>query len=159
CGGSAALSRRIWNDRTRYRMHTFGDGFAGLVDEPDGTFAGVVDLRAVDAEECGEGGEEIGDGDGGAGDLLATLVGLADDLGGTDAAAGEEGTPSLGEVAAAVRGRDLRSAAELAHPHEEGLGEEAAVLEVVEERGHGGVEDLAQLLDALVVVVVRVPAV
>src|SRR5690242_2809689 len=52
---------------------------------------------------------------------------------------------------------DLGRAAEFSHPHDERLLQQAAVLEIAHERAPSGVERLAQLLNNVEVILVRVP--
>src|SRR6185369_6844635 len=75
-----------------------------------------------------------------------------------DAAAGEDDAEDLGPVIAAVGGVDLRRATELGGDHDERGGQHAALVEVVDERGERLVERRELLLDAVLDVVVHVPA-
>src|SRR3954469_14060307 len=59
-------------------------------------------------------------------------------------------------VAALLRG-DLRRAPELAHPDDERVVEQAALLEIGHQRAPGGVEDFAEAAHVLEVLLVCVP--
>src|SRR5205814_8757268 len=89
---------------------------------------------------------------------LAARVGLADGLAALDAAAAHHCRPGVRIVMAAALGVDLRRAAELAHPDDQGRVEQAAFLEVAHQRAPGRIENAAQALDLVEVVGVRVPA-
>lgn len=97
-----------------------------------------------DAEGVVDGGGEVLGGLGVAGGVAAVFVGGADDRAAGDAAAGEEDAldeapvVASGELGAGDLG-DLGGAAEFAGHDDEGVVEEAAVVEVVEEGGHGAV--------------------
>ena len=94
-------------------------------------------------------------------DAGAFLVGLADDLAALDAAAQHGQAPGPRVVVAArlgAAGVDVRRAAELAHPDHQRAVEQAAVLQVVDQRGDRRVDLPGERLDAVEVVLVRVPA-
>src|SRR5205823_11911575 len=94
-------------------------------------------------------------------DARSFLVGLADDLAGLDAAAEQHRAPGPGIVIAAGLGPvrvDLRSAAELAHPEDERAVEQTALLQVADQRRHRPIDLPRQPLDAIEIVLMRVPA-
>src|SRR5262249_34882521 len=66
----------------------------------------------------------------------ALVIGIADDLAAFDAAAGEHGGPGSAVVIATAIVVDARRSAELAHPDDQGVIEEAAVLQVADQRRH-----------------------
>ena len=104
-------------------------------------------------------GQEIGNGGGAVGfDRGAVGAGAADDLAAANAAAGQDRGPGVGEVIAAPLRIDARRPAELAHPHDQGGIEQAALAQVLHQGAPGRVEDAAQTLDGVEVLVVRVPA-
>src|SRR5262245_56561524 len=94
----------------------------------------------VDAQSSANGGHEVGDADSAA---LGGVDGHAVGAGGTvglaaaDAAAGKHGGPDVWVMFAAapllLRG-DIRGAAKLAHPYDQGVVQEAAVAQVGHER-------------------------
>src|SRR5262249_6350469 len=94
----------------------------------------------IEAEELGDGAEEVWDADGTVADLDAVGVGGAEDLARANAAAGEDHRARLRIVIAAGVSVDLRRAAEISHPDDQGRLEEPAPAEVVDERAHRLVE-------------------
>ena len=106
----------------------------------------------VDAQRQAERGEEVGRVGRPLLDRRAVAAGLADRLAALDAAAGQHGAPGVREVVAALLLVDLRRAAELAHPDDQGRVEQAALLQVVHQRAQAGVERAAQVLDRVEVV-------
>ena len=90
-------------------------------------------------------------------DVEAEFVGLAEDDAGLDAAAGEPHREGVDVVVAAdgVAVLAHRRAAEFAAPDDQRVVEQAALLEVVHERGAGLVDFAADLLEVVVEVVRR----
>ena len=88
----------------------------------------------------------------------AMAVARAVDLSAADAGPGECEAEDMSPVVAPALSVDPGRAAEFADGHDQGLGEQAAIVEVVEERGETDVEDRAQhVLKAVGVLGVRVP--
>src|SRR5262245_3468314 len=77
---------------------------------------------------------------------------------GLDAGAGEHDGVAACPVATAAFSLDERGPAELSHADNEGLVEEAAVLQVVEQGGEGPVQRGREGRQALAVAIVQVPA-
>src|SRR5262249_47186891 len=115
-------------------------------------------LLRIDAERLADGGDQVGDGDGMFLDGGAVRAGLADDLPRLDATAGENRAPRRGVMVAAIAGVDLRRPPELAHPEHQRRIKQAAVAQVGQQRRPGGVEYPGELLHALKVVRMRIPA-
>ena len=86
-------------------------------------------------------------------------AGGADDLASLDAAAGQGDVEDFGEVVAAGVGVDLGCSAELAHPHDQGLIEHAALLQVGDQGCEPRIDLAGVLADLFVVLLVGVPAV
>src|SRR5262249_40654897 len=99
----------------------------------------VVVLGVIDAEDATDGGHEIDDADGTFGDGGGVAVGAADDLAAGDAAADQHGAPGPGVMVATAAAGDLRAPAELAHPDDQRVLQQAAVAQVLHEGGHGQV--------------------
>ncbi len=122
------------------------------VDEADRLAADAVAARVVDAERLENRRCEILYLDRAVLDGHATAVGAADDAAAAHAGAGEGGRPGASVVVVAV----IRSA-ELAHPDNQRVVEQAAIVEVLHQGGHRAVEDLAQVALAVDRAAVRVP--
>ena len=94
----------------------------------------------VEAEEVQQGGVVVGVSDDVLDRLVAELVGLAVDVAGLEAAAGEPHAEAVGVVIAAdvLLVLDHRQAAHLAAPVDDGRVEQPALLEVLDQRGATG---------------------
>ena len=97
--------------------------------------AGEGEALEVEAEQVKDRGVEVGDvaavGDG----VVAEVVGRAVGLAALDAAAGEPDGEAVGVVVAAVLALGAGRPAELAAPDDQGLLEQAALLQVGEQAG------------------------
>src|SRR5262245_25571837 len=96
--------------------------------------------RGVDTQGQAHRRQEVGHGYGALLDFAAVGAGLADDLAALDTAARQRRTPGVREVIAPLVAVDLRRAAELAHPHDQGRVEQAAFLQIVDQRRPARVE-------------------
>src|SRR5262249_30961677 len=117
---------------------------AALVAEDE---AGVVDPQAVE-----DSGVEIVDVDGITDDVVAVIVGFAVADAGLDAAAGKPHAEAAAVVVAAmIGGGELALAvygpAELPAPEDQGIVQEAALLEVLDQGGRGLIDILALAAD------------
>src|SRR5262249_81925 len=130
--------------------------------DPDGPADGrVVLLVVVDAQDRADAGHEVERGDGPFDHGGALGVGLADHLAALDAAAQQHRTPGARVVVAAglvATGLELGGTAEPTQPEAQGGVEQAALLQVGDQGGDGGVDLARQPLDAGEVVLVGVPA-
>src|ERR1051326_3666981 len=129
------------------------------VDDLHGTAVGCVELVIrVDAKLMTDGGREIFGSVRIRCRLFGASVRIADDLAAEDAAATHGDGETVAPVIAAGIFVYARRAAELAGHDNEGAFEHAAIGEVAEQRGHGGIERRQEVaFQRSEVVVVRVP--
>ena len=99
----------------------------------------VGELFVIEAEQVERGGVEIIDGDRGFGRLIAEIVGGAVGRAGLDAGTGEPAGEAVGVMIATLLSGALRNgcAAEFGDAHDEGVLQQAALVKVVEQSGHG----------------------
>ena len=137
----------------------FLDDFAVDVGEAEVSALGTVgEFGVVEAEEVKEGGVEVVDVDFVLHGVEAEFVGFAEGGTALDAAAGEPHGEGVGVVVAAVvAALDHGGAAEFAAPDDEGVLEEAALFEILNEGGAGLIDVLAVLLQPADEVAVLVP--
>src|SRR6185369_3142928 len=96
--------------------------------------------RRVEAEGVEDGGGEFGGVDGAVGGGGAALVAGTNNGSRGNATAGEDRGPHTGPMVAAAAGVDFGSAAEFSRGDDERFLQEAALGEVVEQRGEAAVE-------------------
>src|SRR6185437_16005904 len=101
--------------------------------------AGEGESFVVEAEDVEDGGVDVVDVDLILDGVEAELVGRAEGEARLDAAAGHEHAEAVGVMVAAVLPLGHGGAAEFAAPDDEGPFEQAAALEVLDERGDGAV--------------------
>src|SRR5690349_18334658 len=99
-----------------------------------------MDGVGVDAEVVVDGGGDVLGADGAVDDVLAAGAAAADGLAEAQAAAGEEDAEGVAPVVAAGVAVHARGAAEFAHDDDEGALELAALDQVFDQGGDGGVE-------------------
>ena len=117
-------------------------------------------VGGIDAERRRDRREQVRHGHRVLHDLRAVRVGLAVDDAAANARAGEHRAPRARVVIASVVAVDVRRAAEVAHPHHErAVGEPATLRDPRAAPLIAGIERAHQLLRAIEVVLVRVPAV
>ena len=99
-------------------------------------------LRAgIDAQALVERGEQVADAEPGSSpDVHAVLAGGAVDLTALDGPAADHDRPAARPVIAAAVLVDARRAAELAHPHDDGVLPHAAVVQILDQGAHALVE-------------------
>src|SRR5207247_134633 len=122
---------------------------------------GHVLAVVVDAQRAADRGHEVEGGDRPFDDGGGLGVGAADDLAAADAGARHHAAPRTRIVIAArlgAAGVDPWRAAELAHPDDQRVVEQPAVLQILDQAAHGRIDLAGELADAFEVVLVRVPA-
>src|SRR5260370_1983950 len=123
--------------------HNFPHHIAVHIRQPKiAALVAVYQARVIDAQAMEDGGVEVVDVDGIADDVVAVIVGLAVADAGLDAAAGEPHAEAAAVmVAAMIGGGELalavHGAAELSAPEDQGIVQQAALLEVLDEGGRG----------------------
>ncbi len=124
----------------------------------------VGEARVVEAQAVQDGGLQVVDVDGVPDDVHAQVIGSADHLAAANAAAGHPHAVGKRVVVAAgvvllagVADLDHRRAAEFAAPDNQRAREQAALLEILEQRAGGAVGDVAILFELLVELGVVVP--
>src|SRR5947207_896712 len=109
------------------------DGLGARLGQGDRACADHVMFLVVDTEGPIDGGEQLGGTDLTVNDGPAVRIGLAVDGSAADAGAGECGAPGGGEVVAAQAGVDLGGAAELGERDHQGVHQQPAVFEIIEQ--------------------------
>src|SRR5437899_2533738 len=126
--------------RSNSSANKLRDRVGALLDDLDGPAAGGIDGPGViDAERLADGGQEVAGRNWAIGDAGGAGIRLADELAAADAGAGQDRAPGARVVVAAAVPVHLRRAAELAHPHHQRALEQAAVLQVADERAHAAI--------------------
>src|SRR5581483_12486349 len=111
-----------------------------IVHDADRPAVGALVVPGViDPQDTANRGHESDDADGAFDNGAGVLIGAADDLSAADAAADQHRAPGASVMVAAAAAGDLRRPAELAHPDDERVLQQAAVAQVFHQGGHGGI--------------------
>src|SRR5262245_2035968 len=143
------------------RLHQLRDRVGAAIDDADGaTIRSDVLLVVIDAQDAAHGRHEVERADRTLDHGGRFGVGSADDLPAADAAADHDARPGPRIVVAAGLSAalvDAWCAAEIAHPHNQGAIEQAALAEIDNELAHRRIDLTRQRADALEVVLVCIP--